>query len=129
MKKFNFVYVVIIALAIAAFLTISPIKSANKKTITQSTNSIPDDVSKILKKSCTSCHDAGGNGMAMSMWNYSSWDTYSAKKQSKKSSAMCDAMTNGAMPPSEIRKSYPDRIPTAAQIQIVCKWANSLMIK
>jgi hypothetical protein len=129
MKKFNFVYVVMIALAIAAFLTISPIKSANQKTMTLSTNSIPDDVSKILKKSCTGCHDEGGNGMAMTMWNYSAWDTYPAKKQAKKSSAMCDAMTNASMPPSEIRKSYPDRVPTAAQIQIVCKWANSLEIK
>lgn len=129
MKKLNFVYVVMVALAIATFLTISPIKSATQKSITQSVNSIPEDVSKILKKSCTSCHDAGGNGMAMTMWSFSSWDTYSAKKQSKKSSAICDAMTNGSMPPSEIRKSYPDRVPTAVQIQTVCKWANSLMIK
>lgn len=129
MKKFNLVFVVMIAIAIATFLTVSPIKSESQKTISSSTNSIPEDVAKILKKSCTSCHDEGGNGMAMAMWNFSSWDTYAAKKQSKKSQAICDAMTNGTMPPSDIRKSYPDRVPTAEQIQIVCRWASSLSVK
>lgn len=129
MKKFNLVYVVMIAIAIATFLTISPIKSANQKTIAKSTNSIPEDVAKILKKSCNSCHDEGGNGMAMAMWSFSAWDTYPAKKQAKKSAAMCDAITNGIMPPSSVRKSNPDQVPTAEQIQTVCKWANSIMVK
>lgn len=129
MKKISFIFVVMCTLSIAAVLAFIPLKSVSQKQINQSAISIPDDVAKILQKSCTSCHDAGGNGIAMSMWNFSAWDTYSATKQSKKANAICNAVTNGSMPPSGIKQSNPERIPTEVQIGIVCKWASSLIVK
>ena len=87
--------------------------------------SIPDDVSQILKKSCASCHNAGG-GMAASVWSLSSFDQYSAKKQAKKAKAICKAISNGSMPPSSVE---PDRRPTKDQTDMICKWSASLQVK
>jgi cytochrome c5 len=125
MKKQKIIFVAMFVLTIAAVMAFSPLRSVSQKQINQSGASIPEDVAKILKNSCTSCHDAGG-GMAASVWSFSAWDTYKTKKQAKKSKAICDAMTNGSMPPSGTGQS---KIPTKAQIEIVCKWADSLVIK
>ena len=129
MKKNKFIFAAMSVITVVAVMAISPLRSLSQKQIHQSETSIPDDVAKILKNSCTSCHDAGAGGMAASIWSFSAWDTYNAKKQAKKSSAICDAMTNESMPPSGTRQSSPDKVPTKAQIEIVCKWATSLEIK
>jgi len=124
MKKIQFFIVAAFVLTIVAFLVIAPLKSISQKQIAQSSASIPADVSKILQNSCTGCHSAGGNGMAESMWSYTSWDKYSVKKQSKKAKAMCNAIKNGMMPPSYARQSDPSKIPTMEQTEIICNWAS-----
>lgn len=126
MKKFQFIIAVAFVFTIVAFLVIAPLKSVSQKQSAQSSASIPEDVSKILQNSCTGCHSAGGNGMAESMWSYSSWDKYSVKKQSKKAKAMCNAIKDGMMPPSYVRQSDPSKIPTNEQKEIICNWASSL---
>jgi cytochrome c5 len=112
--------------AIAILVFVSPQSASSQKKIVKSANVIPDNVSQILKKSCGMCHNAGGNGMAQSVWSISSWDQYKAKKQIKKASAMCKAITNGSMPPASAGK---DRKPTSEQKDEVCKWATSLQVK
>ncbi|HNW69305.1 MAG TPA: hypothetical protein PKI01_02805 [Bacteroidales bacterium] len=126
MKKIQLIIGAVFVLAMAAFFTITPLTSSSQKQIAQSATSIPADVSKILQNSCTGCHDAGGNGMAMSMWSYSSWDKYSAKKQSKKAKAMCNTIKAGMMPPMNVRQSDPSKIPTMEQTNTICNWASSL---
>jgi hypothetical protein len=126
MKKTHYVVLAIFATSIAAIIISNPLKAVSQKKTTQAVYSIPDNVSVILKNSCTSCHNAGGSGMAASVWSFSSWDQYSVKKQAKKSSAICRAISNGSMPPSSVGK---ERIPTDAQKTIVCNWATSLKTK
>lgn len=126
MKKIQLIIGAAFVIALAAFLTVAPLTSSSQKQIAQSATSIPADVSKILKNSCTGCHDAGGNGMAESMWSYSSWDKYSVKKQSKKATAMCNFIKNGMMPPSSVRQADPSKIPTTEQTNTICNWASSL---
>lgn len=117
---------VLLAISITTVLVISPLKAiCQKKTSTQ-INVFPENVSKILISSCAGCHGDNGKKMAMSMWNFNKWGTYAAEKQSKKAKQICNAVTKGKMPPSSIKKSNPDEIPTAGQIDIICKWANSL---
>ncbi|HNW89395.1 MAG TPA: hypothetical protein PKN48_07005 [Bacteroidales bacterium] len=128
MTKKKFILAAMSVLALVAVMAISPLKSVSQQQINPSGTSIPEDVAKILKNSCTSCHDAGG-GMAASIWSFSSWDTYNAKKKAKKAKAICNSMTTGSMPPAGTRQSSPDKVPTKAQIEIVCKWATSLEIK
>lgn len=116
-----------IVLLVAAVLAISPIKASSHKTLTR-TSTMPDSVAKILSNSCIKCHNTGGNVMAMSKWDFSKWNTYPAEKQAKKASAICEAITKGKMPPNSVRKATPEKIPTAAQIALICKWANSLSV-
>ena len=91
-----------------------------------STNALPDDVKAIIEKSCIGCHGEGGSRMAMSKLNFSKWDSYPAKKQTAKAAAICKKVTNGKMPPSSVRKSKPELIPTQAQIDLICNWSKTL---
>jgi len=129
MKKVHFILIAMFMLTLTTVLVFSPFKAVSQKKTTQTAIVIPGNVAKILHNTCTACHNDGGKVMAMSMWNFSSWDKYSAKKQSRKATAMCNAITKGKMPPASIKKVNPDKIPTAEQIEIVCKWANSLKVK
>jgi len=129
MKRINLISTVIIALSVTIFLVISPLNSFSQKQSKINSNGFPGDVSKILSTSCISCHGDGGKKMAMSMWNFNKWETYPAGKQSKKALKICKAINKGKMPPVAVKKSNPESIPTAAQIDIICKWANSLNVK
>jgi len=123
MKKLHFVLLAMFVVSVSAIVFISPLKAVSQKKTNQTVYSIPDNVSQVLQHSCTSCHNTGGNGMAASVWNYSSWDKYPVKKQTKKASAMCKAVTNGSMPPASAGK---DKRPTEAQKNIICSWATGL---
>jgi hypothetical protein len=88
-------------------------------------SSIPDSVSKILEKSCFPCHSAPGKRMAMSHVDFDKWDTYKPKKQADKAEDMCKELTKGAMPPKSFRSNNPDKVPTDAEVQVICKWSAS----
>ena len=130
MRKVYFIWAVLVIFVIAAAISLNPYKSAIIQPVKRSvTSAIPLDVAAILRNSCAGCHGDGGGKLARSVWNFSSWYTYSPKKQSEKSTDICNAMTDGSMPPLDIRESYPDKVPTAKQVDLVCKWANSLMVE
>jgi mono/diheme cytochrome c family protein len=119
------------AMAIAAlFLSASGLpkvnQSINEKTVSTITDSIPVDLQLIFKKSCMDCHAKGGSSFAMSILNFSEWQNYTPGKQIKKASAICNEISNGAMPPKSFRKTHPDAIPTEAQIDTICKWSAAL---
>jgi hypothetical protein len=126
MKKFSYLMLVVLIAGIAAIMFVRPLTASSQKKYVQTTNAIPDNVAQILKKSCTSCHDVSGSGMAPSVWSFSAWNEYPEKKQAKKASAIYRAMSNGTMPPSSVGKS---KIPTAADIEVVNKWATSIQPK
>jgi hypothetical protein len=129
MKKTHFILVAAFVLLVVTVLAISPSKAVSQKRTPPKGSAIPNDVAEILKKSCIGCHNTDGNHMAMSMWNFSEWNNYTAKKQAKKATAMCNAITKGIMPPASVRNANPDKIPTTTQIEIVCKWSKSLNAK
>jgi hypothetical protein len=125
MKKSHYVVLAMFIVSIAAITFLNPINAVSQKKTAQSVYSMPDNVAVILKNSCSACHNTGG-GMAASVWSFSSWNQYPAKKQAKKASAICRALTNGSMPPASAGK---DKIPTAEQKNIICSWASSLKVK
>jgi hypothetical protein len=129
MKKIHFILVAMFILTFAIVLAVSPSKAVSQKKSTQTVNSIPGDVMAVFNNSCTSCHGEGGNSAAMSLLNFSKWDKYSVSKQAKKASWICNAINNEKMPPSKVREATPERIPTAAQTEIICKWSKSLNAK
>ncbi len=87
---------------------------------------IPEDVSKIMEKSCFDCHNKGGNPMAMEHWSLAKWNEYSAEKQASKAKAMCDMVTKEKMPPKSFREAHPAGAPSEEEIKIICNWAASI---
>jgi hypothetical protein len=134
MKKINLIIASVIALSMIAIIVFGPLKVVSQKQVVSisqiqsvsKSNGFPENVASILSNSCKGCHGDGGKKMAMSMWNFDKWDTYTKEKQSKKANAICKTITKGSMPPKSVKKSYPDLIPNTAQKEIICNWANSL---
>ena len=87
---------------------------------------MPDSVLQFVKKTCMDCHADDGNGMAKAHINFSQWNGYSAEKQASKAQDMCKVLTKGAMPKKSWVKSNPTLAPKQADIDMICKWANSL---
>lgn len=130
MKKVILMLSVVAVAVVASSFVLAPAKAVNgsRSNLSVST-SIPADVYKVFEKSCIACHSDGANSMAAGMVNFPKWENYSAKKQAKKSAAVCKAMTKGSMPPASFRTNHPEAVPTQQDITIVCDWASSLKIK
>ena len=127
MKKLFLLFAAIGLVAITVSFVPAITKSAGSngsKLIT--TSAMPDDVKAIFEKSCMGCHGEGGKQMAMSKVNFSKWDSYDSKKQASKGGAICKAITKGKMPPKSVRESKPELVPTKEQIDLICKWSQTL---
>ena len=90
---------------------------------------IPENIYKIFQTSCLKCHGSNGRLLALAKLNLSKWDEYTAAEKGKKASLICSEVTGGKMPPKSVRKSNPELIPSKEQIELICKWAESLKPK
>lgn len=126
MKKLLSLLSAMAMVAIVVSITLTPfsLSSQQKSRITNAT--IPEKVMTIVKVSCLACHSDKGEGLAPASINFSQWDTYTAKKQFKKASAMCREITNGTMPPAEYLAKNPAAKLNADKIAIICNWATSI---
>ena len=127
MKKIFAIAASVFTIAIIVTMIAMPSRaiSSSKSSNPEMTSSIPDSVNKILVKSCFPCHSAPGTGMAMMHVDFDKWGTYKPEKQADKAKAMCNKVTKGAMPPKSFQNNNPDKVPTQAQIRIICNWAAS----
>lgn len=87
---------------------------------------IPDDILKIFRNSCMYCHSKDGRILAKAKLDFSVWDEYGSAKGFAKASKICSELVEGAMPPKSYRASHPENIPTKEQIELICKWSDSL---
>jgi hypothetical protein len=127
MKKTYFLLAITIMVLFLTASVLSPVNpSTNRISASTTTDSIPGELQLIFKKSCMDCHATGGSQMAMTVLNFSEWGNYIPGKQVKKASAICDMISNGAMPPKSFRKAHPDAVPTEAQKDSICKWSSTL---
>jgi mono/diheme cytochrome c family protein len=90
---------------------------------------IPENINNIFQTSCMPCHGDKGGRLPASRLNFSKWAGYGASKEAEKASLICSTLSKGAMPPKSVRDSKPELIPTKEQIDLVCKWADSLKSK
>jgi hypothetical protein len=90
---------------------------------------IPEIINKIFRVSCMKCHDNNGKIIARTKLNFSMWAEYSSAKEAEKASGICSELAKESMPPKSSRKSNPELIPTKEQIELICKWAESLKLK
>jgi len=92
-------------------------------------SAIPENINKIFKVSCLNCHGSNGRLLALAKLNLSKWDEFTAAEKVNKAAGICYEMTEGKMPPKSARKSNPELIPSAEQIESICKWSESLKPK
>jgi hypothetical protein len=128
MKKTAFYCFFALSIALVAVLTIHPINATGSRSPLQAGpgTTLPDSVRKFVQKVCMDCHADDGNFMAKGKINFSGWDKYDSAKQVSKANAMCKELTKSAMPPKKWRANNPDNIPTKAEVDMICRWANSL---
>jgi mono/diheme cytochrome c family protein len=99
------------------------------QTVNEQISPIPDDINKIFQTSCYSCHGSKGKILPMVKLNFSKWADYGAAKEAEMASAICSVLTEGVMPPKSMRNSKPGLIPTKEQVELICKWAESIKPK
>ena len=61
--------------------------------------------------------------------NFDKWESYKPEKQADKAEDICEELTKGGMPPKSFRSNNPEKIPTQAEVQIICNWAASMESK
>jgi hypothetical protein len=131
MKKIFAIAVSVFTIAIIVTMIAVPSRaiSSSENANSSMTSTIPDSVNAIIEKSCFPCHSSPGNGMAMMHIDFGKWDTYKPQKQADKAKSMCNKVTKGSMPPKSFRSENPDKVPTPAQVQVICNWAASMAKK
>jgi cytochrome c5 len=87
---------------------------------------IPENINKIFKTSCMQCHGSDGGRLPKSRLNFARWTGYGATKEAEKALLICSTLSKGKMPPKSVRESNPELIPTKEQVDLICKWADSL---
>jgi mono/diheme cytochrome c family protein len=105
------------------------IRITSGQILKEQTSPIPENINKIFQASCFTCHGSNGKMLPMAKLNFSKWADYGAVKEAEKASKICSEITDELMPPKSIRKSNPELIPTKEQIELICKWAESLKPK
>ena len=127
MKRIAFLSIVTMSLILAIVLVFNPqTVIGSKKPLTAPGTALPDSVQKMVKRACMDCHTDDGNFMAKGKINFSTWEKYDADKQASKAQAMCKVLTKGSMPQKKWCENNPKDVPTQAEKDMVCKWANGL---
>ena len=127
MKRIAFISVVAMSILLAFVLVFNPqTVNGSRKPLAGPGTALPDSIHKMVKRACMDCHADDGNFMAKGKINFSTWEKYDADKQASKAQAMCKVLTKGSMPQKKWCENNPKDVPTQAEKDMVCKWANSL---
>jgi hypothetical protein len=128
MKKIALITLIGMSVLFALVLVFNPQTAAGSKNpVPEGTGAaLPDSVLKFVQKTCMDCHADDGNFLAKGKVNFSSWEKYSVEKQQDKAISICKELTKGGMPTGKWLKNNPDKVPTKADIEMMCRWADSL---
>ncbi|MGB8489774.1 MAG: hypothetical protein WCE64_01820 [Bacteroidales bacterium] len=111
---------------VCAVLMVAPVVAGAQQT--KVPTPMPTEIKSIFKKSCMECHGKDGRLFARWKVNFSRWEDYSADEKAKKSFMICSILSDGKMPPKKVREQKPDLVPTKEQVDMICKWADSLKL-
>jgi hypothetical protein len=128
MKKIAFFSILTVTVLFALVLVLSPGTASGSKESNPAGpgTELPDSVLKFVQKACMDCHSNDGSAMARGKVNFSTWDTYDAEKQGKKSGVILKELKKSSMPPKKWRTNNPNDIPTQAEIEMIGRWVDSL---
>ncbi len=109
----------------------------------EATTDVPDNVAQILKRSCKDCHSNQTiypwySNLTPFSWllknhidegraelNFSVWNTYDAKKKSRKLDEICDQVSSGEMPHSQYLWIHRDAILSDDDKKLLCDWEQA----
>jgi uncharacterized membrane protein len=128
MKKIMFLFFLAISISLALILVLNPQPVNGSKYTAPALpgTELPDSVMKVVKKACMDCHADDGNFMAKGKVNFSTWGSYDDQKQMKKAASICKQLTKSSMPPKKWCANNLEAVPTQAEKDVICRWANSL---
>lgn len=113
----------------------------------EATADVPDEVRKILRRSCNDCHSHQTvypwyAYVAPFSWqvvehievgrdelNFSKWGTYSAKKKDRKLEEICEEVESGRMPHNQYLWIHRDAVLTEQDVELLCNWAKNEKVK
>jgi hypothetical protein len=87
--------------------------------------SLPENVNKIISKSCVPCHTDKGGKLSKSKLNFTDWENYSPEKQKDKAKKMYAELKKSKMPPKSARQRHPENIPTPEQVAVIKNWSET----
>jgi len=122
MKKIIKITAALTSVLIFAAMAGMPVSAQSLQKTAGDKKPIPSEVMKIAQKSCTKCHIDGSMGGL----KFTEWDSYTVQKQTTKSKAICNAVSDKIMPPKNFLKKNPELAPTDADIKTICDWSASL---
>ena len=109
----------------------------------EATTDVPENVAKILKRSCNDCHSNETvypwySNVAPVSWlladhinegrrelNFSTWKTYTPKKKRHKFDEICEQITSGEMPHNQYLWLHADAKLSEEDKKILCDWAET----
>lgn len=104
---------------------------------------VPADVQQILTRSCNDCHSnrtiypwysrvspfnwvlAGDIEEGRREMNFSQWNTYTAKKKTRKLEELCEQVEQRAMPLPSYLWIHRDAALSESEIKVLCDWAKA----
>ncbi|MEP7212260.1 MAG: heme-binding domain-containing protein [Acidobacteriota bacterium] len=147
MKKILKIVLIVLAVAfvVAQFIRPDQVNPAiNPAETLDASVAVPDNVSAILQRSCSDCHTNTTaypwySQISPFSWflnnhiqdgrrelNWSVWNTYSAKKKSKKLEEVCEQVKTGEMPLPSYLWIHRDAVMQEGDANILCDWANQV---
>ena len=120
MKKKTFISAVAIL-----FLIVSTAVFATDKPTKTTTQTMPDDVKAIVKKSCFGCHNSNSkNEDAKEELSFDKLDGLSAMKKISAFKHIGETVEENEMPPKKFVEKYPDKKLTNEEKQTLISWAK-----
>ena len=104
----------------------NPLKAQTVQKVADQSKPIPENVAKIMERSCVGCHSEDGNKLAMMKLNFTKWNEYSSGDQASTATDICKQVTKNKMPPKKILKIHPEVILSDGEKSIICTWATGI---
>jgi mono/diheme cytochrome c family protein len=91
--------------------------------------SIPEEVFKVLKPACISCHSNEGKDKPKAALNFSTWDQYTSMEKTMLAASIKEEVAEKKMPPKRYLETHPEAAISEDQLNLIVKWCDSLKAK
>lgn len=121
MGKKSHLILMVIALIFSASLVKATVVPSNQKL-----PAIPDNVNKIIEKSCFGCHNTDSkNDKAKEKLDFKAYESLDQKTKIHALGEIAKTVGESEMPPAKFLEKFPDKKLTDDEKKILIDWANN----